>query len=605
MSDIAYRLLVDLSSKGSLAPQLGKLDSQAKGLDGTFKDLGLKFSSSMIGGIERAGEKLASLAVTAAKFGAVGAVAGASFGIHLNNELEKTTISLGAIFNAQGVSKNITEGLDLAKGTIKEMRKDAAALPGEFGDLLSFFKLGATPGFQAGASVQQLERMSAAGMAAAAATGVQMDQAAREFAQLLQGRAGAHNVFGTLIGFQGDEGHKLNSMSGADRLKAIDAALQKFQPAIGAYATSFDALTSTMKDNGKQVAQKVMEPVFTRTKEILARGNKFYEDHQSQIEQWADKVGLVLLRGFDLGARKIGEWIPAIKTFGEHAAEEMKRLWEVAKPFLEGFEKLALHGLRGKGLFHGAEALAVAYGGVKLGRAGAPLFGAAKSLMGMGGGAELAGAATGIGGLATAGIATGVAAAAATVPLLAAVGAFHSITDASSDFHEEATRSAEAIAKNVSKTFENSEKVWARVGPQATSVVDFIGTTWLGGFELMSIGLEKATFGLGRFTDKVGGFLEKIGVLDGATPGPGPLDKFLARPESEHTSRFHGEDDDRKTKKGAGGGHGGTTIQKVEIVVTSNQDPSRIARFTVDRLQDVSRFPTSSARTRNWSSARP
>ena len=49
------------------------------------------------------------------------------------------------------------------------------------------------------------------------------------------------------------------------------------------------------------------------------------------------------------------------------------------------------------------------------------------------------------------------------------------------------------------------------------------------------------------------------------------------------------------------GGGGGTKIQKVEIVVTSNQSPSRIARETVNELGKLSRAPTSSKYRPNFS----
>ncbi|HEX7464456.1 MAG TPA: hypothetical protein VF382_06145, partial [Actinomycetota bacterium] len=52
-----------------------------------------------------------------------------------------------------------------------------------------------------------------------------------------------------------------------------------------------------------------------------------------------------------------------------------------------------------------------------------------------------------------------------------------------------------------------------------------------------------------------------------------------------------------------GGGGGGTNIAKVEIVVTSNQDPSRIAQAMVDELGKLSRFRRSSSYVPNYSRA--
>ena len=51
-----------------------------------------------------------------------------------------------------------------------------------------------------------------------------------------------------------------------------------------------------------------------------------------------------------------------------------------------------------------------------------------------------------------------------------------------------------------------------------------------------------------------------------------------------------------KKKKVAkhGGGGGGTNIQKVEIVVTSNNEPGRVARLVVDEIAKLRRNPRSS-----------
>lgn len=596
MGDIAYRLLVDMSARGSLAPSMSALDHQAKGLDTKMKDVGSTLGSglsSAANSIERIGDRVVGLAATMAKVGVAGGLAGAAFGLKLNNELEQTETSLAAIFNAQGIAKGMTDGLGLASSTIKEMRKDASMLPGEFGDLLSFFKLGATPGFQAGASVDQLEKLSAQGMAAAAATGVQMDQAAREFAQLMQGRSGAHNVFGSMLGFTGDESKKFNAMNGGDRLKAIESALGKYQGAIDTFGGTMDAATSTMKDNAKETLRRATAPLFDKVREQLLIANKWFDNHEFSINRFADKAGVKLAQGFDVARHKLALWWPTLQSFFINAGAEFQKLWEHAKPFLVGMEKLAMSAAGSKGLFSALEAGALAYGGVKAGKMAAPMLGGIMDLVGGGGASGLAGLAIGWEGVAVA--------AAATLPfLIAGEGAFNALTNASSAFHAEAMRSATALEQNANNSFENTKRAWARVEPVAQYGADFVGTTWLGTFEMMTKGLEIFSGEVDKFAMKLeasaGLAFEKIRMLD--------TRKELARPEDEFASRHYHPDEDR-TKKGAGGGGGGTSIQKVEIVVSSNQDPSRIARLTVDRLLDVSRFPTSSPNARNWSSERP
>jgi hypothetical protein len=49
------------------------------------------------------------------------------------------------------------------------------------------------------------------------------------------------------------------------------------------------------------------------------------------------------------------------------------------------------------------------------------------------------------------------------------------------------------------------------------------------------------------------------------------------------------------------GGHGGTSVQKVEIVITSNQNPSRIAQVVEARLNGLSNNKRFSPDVRNFS----
>lgn len=603
-ADIAYRLLVDMSARGSLSPELDKVGAKAKSVDSVLKGIGSSAANvgrSIADSFSGAVEAAAGVAMSLAKIGAVGVGAGIAYGVvHLNNELEKTQISIGAILNAQGVSSNMGEGMAKAAELMKNMRKDARDLPGELKDLQMFFKLGATPAFQLGATPERLEKISALGMAAAASTGVQMDQAAREMAQLLQGHAGGHNVFGSQLGFTAQN---FNHLTGEERLKALEKALGKYEKSIEVFGGSFDALSSTMTDNAKQTLQKATAPLFDHVKQSMVRTNKYFDDHRDQIEHFAEKVGDKLAYAFEYGRMKLKEWTPVMKSFGDHAAAEFDKIWERAKPLVLGLEKLAKGGLASGGLFKGLEGAGLAYGGIKAAKIAAPLMSGATSLLG---GGE---AAAGFAGLAAGGVAAGAAAAAALVPLLAAAGAFHAVTDASSDFHEAAARSAEEIGKNTTKTFEHTAKIWEKVGPIATSMLDLVGTVWLGTFEMMSIGVEKATSALSKLTDTVYDLAKRTlvahGIMADTPDDPG---KPAARAAAKNFTEMlmpELDRDEKKTKKGAGGGGGGTTIHKVEIVVSSNQDPSRIARLTVDRLQDVSRFPTSSPRVRNWSAERP
>ena len=111
------------------------------------------------------------------------------------------------------------QGMSVAADVMSQMRKDAAALPGEFRDLVGIFKTISIPGFQAGASVDEIRAVAAQAMAVSQVMGLPMEQASRELAMLLEGRAGAHNVLGMrLAGLAGQRAEAFNKLTAADRL---------------------------------------------------------------------------------------------------------------------------------------------------------------------------------------------------------------------------------------------------------------------------------------------------------------------------------------------------------------------------------------------------
>ena len=167
------------------------------------------------------------------------------------------------------------EGMSVASSVMAQMRKDAAALPGEFRDLVGIFKTISVPGFQAGASIDQIRSLAAQAMAVSQVMGLPMEQASREMAMLLEGRAGApHNVLGMrMAGLGGERAEAFNKMPAADRLETVRKELEKFAPAIEAYSHSFEGLSSTLVDNAKRFLGLATAPIFDRIKGVLSDAN--------------------------------------------------------------------------------------------------------------------------------------------------------------------------------------------------------------------------------------------------------------------------------------------------------------------------------------------
>ncbi len=292
MADVTYRVAIELATHGNLASEVGQSISKLDGLSGTLGRVGHEaatLAGSLASAFEGAVEGAASLAATLGQVGAVAAIGAVTYGtLVLNKELENTQIALAAIFGANGITTSMPEGMSVAADVMSQMRKDAAALPGEFRDLVGIFKTISIPGFQAGASVDEVRAVAAQAMAVSQVMGLPMEQASRELAMLLEGRAGAHNVLGMrLAGLAGQRAEAFNKLTAADRLATVRTELEKFAPAIEAYSHSFEGLSSTLVDNAKRFLSLATTPIFDRIKGVLSDANSWFDDNQDKVTLWA------------------------------------------------------------------------------------------------------------------------------------------------------------------------------------------------------------------------------------------------------------------------------------------------------------------------------
>lgn len=614
MSDLTYKLVVDMSTRGSLAPQLekmGKVGGDLSSSLGSVKDMMGGVASSMAGAFTGAVEGALSLASSMAKVGTVGAVAAAGFGVKINAELEQAQVSLAAIFSSSGQSNGMLAGMKDAQSIMKDMRKDAADLPGEFKDVVQIFRMAATPAFQLGASIKQLETMSANSMAFAASRGIEMGQAARELGQLLQGKAGGHNVFGTLLGFSGDKAGEFNKLNGKARLGAVDKELGKHAESREFFAGTFDALSSSMIDNAKAFLGTATSGLFDRIKGAMESANTWYGTHEMQVTAFAENVGAKLSYAFEFGRRKIEEWGPALIDFAGNAYAWISRIWDRIGPMLESVGESMKKAFADPKTFDKLETILKLYAAVKIGGMVMP---------GVGTMASMAPALAGAGGLELGALAGGAAFAGAAVGVLglAIYGAVDNLTDSTKPMHEFAVQQMSELATEFAKM---KDTVTDQNGA-VTKVTDALGVGLLVAVNELakSINFWIAAIGSG-LSESFGGLFtsgkewfkttgsgrtyagnEDEGrytfMNDGAA---GILNNMFVKSMSE----IGGNEAANKAANRTVHGGGGTNIQKVEIVVSSNQDPSRIARAVQDRMLDMSRTPTSSRNVRNWGSARP
>jgi hypothetical protein len=622
LSDVSYKVEIELSTKGNLSQRLGGFASKAEGLDTLFAKVGAT-ASSIGGAIEGAVDKAASLVGTFAKLGAVAVGGTLVYGVaKLNNELERTQIALAAIFKANDLTTSIDAGMGLAGSVMKQMRRDAAELPGEFRDLVGIFKTVSVPGFQAGASINELRKLSAMAMSVSAVVGLPMEQTARELALLMEGRAGAHNVLGMrLAGLGGEKAHAFNKLSAPERLRVVTKELEKFAGAIDLYKKSFDGLSSTLIDNGKKFLSAATGPLFERVKGTLGGVNEWFDKNEASIDTFAGRIGERLGAAYDVVLAKIHAWGPAIEEFVQHASGKLAHLWEKLPGGDVGGKLVTLLELYG-GAKLGAKGLGVA-GGV-IGNAGlfdtlirsfglagktAPQGAMWDSLAGRfrsaGTGQFVAGEAGGLAELlANPYVLAGAAAAAELLvtALVAVAGAMHAVTDAESQWHDEAVYLWDYVKEKTQTAMSSISAAVEAVTPLALYLADALGTALL--FALTSAADAVATFasGIEKVASAVAAAAAVLGI---GTSSTAPRPTGAAEGLAQIAPIVEALDKRASVRTGAGGGGGGTHIQKVEITVTTNSDPSRIARLVYSDLANLARHRTTSPDVRNFSASRP
>lgn len=596
MADALYQVVVRLTTEGSLVDKdtISKVREVDKTLDKMGSSVGTIGASfrDMLGGIV---DKVADIGVGITKWGAAGAMGLVTYGVMgLNNEFEKTKISLAAIFNANGVTSNITNGLGIAQGMMQTIRKDAAALPGETGDLLAIFRSNTIPGLRAGKDVNAIEKFSANVMAAGAASGLDMATVARESGQLLAGRAGSHNILGaTLFGLQGGEAQAFNQKSSAERFDFLSKGMEKYGAAIGLYSKSFDGLSSTLYDNTKNYLRLATEPVFEKVKGALGGINDWMSTHDVQIQRMMQKIGDKIAEEFERGERAVLKWGPPILHFGEVLETRVLHVFQKLEPMAERFGKVFEKALSDpNGTIDKFGHLLELSAATKL---AGPLAGLGEGVAG------IAGASGGV----AAGVGAGVAAAGA-FDIYAMMQAVEHSKFAQEKWLDVTNKTADAMEHLVS--------IGVKVEPALDAVVDKMGEGML---FVMDSFVSQADSWISTFdtiTTKLGSWFKsdlpsQIQLVLGFSKKPelGPdevvkIDRDAVIPLMHGMARYGTTAEaDEKKKKVSGGG--GVYVARIEMVVNQNGDANRVARAVIDKISDMRRYPTSSRNVRNFSSS--
>jgi len=610
----------DANAKYSVEVELKKVGD---GWDDLSAGVG-KFASV----IDGLGRKMAGIGIAAALGAGVATMGALTYGVtSLNSEAEKAAISIGTIFSVNGLAANVPAGITMAQEQIAKMRIDAQKLPGEFEDLQKIFVTGSIPLFQAGATADQARQLSAKVMAASQVAQIPSDVAAREFAMLMEGRAGAHNMLGMrLMGLGGDKAKQWNQMAPDKRLATMSKELDKYSGAIDAFSNSYEGVSSTFIDNVKNFGRLATSPLFDEIKTTLGDINGWFTANQSEVTHFADHLGLELKGAFNWGKREVEEWAPLVENFAETAEGRLSSLWNKAEPAVNSIAeamKAALadpNGTIDKLTHLGELFLAVSLGGglvsslgSKSGRvglglelAGAGIAGAAVGADGGSGLGKATEAGSAVGGGALAGgqlgglLGAAMGAAASALGLMTAARSDYLSTEA--NIHD---RNVAAAMKFGQQLYDDNESInkhmhtntaYSEVVESWAQRMEESGNTTEAGLLRVyssSIAAANALDGLsGRSLGEIE--TKRIGDDVDHSYALGMIKQLRDRDDAANAAAS-------KPKPTMKGGHGGTTVQKVEIVVTSNQSPSRIARKVVAEIANLSHNRRVSPYVKNFS----
>lgn len=579
---LQYDVEIRYIESGNIGAKVGKIGEKAKALE----SLGSSIETGMGGALSAIG----AVAVGIAGLATAGIGAMATFGaavVNINSDLEGTQIALASIFSSAGVSSSFASGMTLASQQISKMRKDAADLPGEFNDLVGIFQTISTNTFRGGMGVDETRDMAAKTMAAAAIMRIPMHVAAREMSALIEGRAGAHNIMGLrMMGLAGDKAQEFNHKSEPERIKELMGSLGKIAgpDTLEAFRHSFIGLFSTLKDNLKKFSGDAGEALFGRVKNSLERVNDWFSSHQGTVAAWAGKIGESLASAWDFAADAFERYWGPVTTFFSTLGNEIHSVWSAIAPLMSGIADSFRTSLTNGTAVENLKGLLRLY---MVAKVGGPLLGAVGSnvgaMAGMGGEATMFGLVAGVAGSVT-----------ALVALAAAAGELSALMNKDSANHDAAVEAATGLSAAFSRL----------VDALNVSVTPALESFGIGATNLLTTVIRTFTPDSQEDKDRLEQMrFDRDLAIQGANLSP------IIREQHEQYLRDHpklnpteGVDIDRRYEIGPGFGlhamglspqdkpadkkvpNSVTHINKVEIIIQSDQDASRIARMTRDEL---------------------
>ena len=615
MADVTYTVEVQYLTKGSLLDglkgnggvnqtinQLNQSLSQSLSQNLTQK-LASSFSQSWrttiynkaAPEVEKTGNSFGALLSAGMVAGlATSAVEGAVHGfgrliktglVEMNADIEQLGITMAMMFSGSGQARDFNEGLLASRELMKQMRVDARELPGEFKDLANIMMRVATPAAKAGLSVRDTEELSANAMAIGVGAGMNADVVGREVGDLIQGHMRRMMPILKILPNFDIDSKTFNAMSPEKRVARLKQALGMVQGTMEfeavhsmrkAFEHSWIGLWSTLKDQAKQVLGGMTAMLFDNIKGTLVRFNDWFAGNQSKIEDWARRVGFAIGHGFQVAAYYAEKMLPLVEKTGKWLGHRYSNDSTIGRDA----------GMVGSAVLVGSLLKSVL-----------PLLGGAGEAVG---GLGMSGAIGAMGGGGLLASLIPLASVFAVVAGLAVMvyGAFEGLTNILSPVHETITGLAESIWGNLQVALVSLEHAFETAWPAMRRVAEVLGGALMFNIDAAVNAFTILAQGIDMMVTKIADLWHSklkpilISIIPGLEGNP------LLEPDSK--VRFDYRKEQEKFEVDLGRMRAAekppehtTHIHRVEIKVNSNQDPNRVAKRTVDVLQDLARHPKS------------
>lgn len=285
---------------------------------------GMTGALGVLGGVlGRSVDLVKSLGTAAVMLGTGAAVAGVSallYGVtELNARSEETGLTIAGMVRAAGVSNaqgglaTWGESMEFAQQAMRQIREDAAALPGTEEDFLTVFRYGLPGALNAGMAAADVSGFTNRFGAVGRAFQIDAPQIGRDLNLLLQGRAGAHvATWNALASHVGKSAQEFNQMTAPQRLAALQGAVTHFDDLIRAYADTWEAQSSTLQSHVLTVGRIFSRPMFDALKESITSVNELYARNEVAIREVAYGAGTVLANAWGRATDRAHEMQEAV-----------------------------------------------------------------------------------------------------------------------------------------------------------------------------------------------------------------------------------------------------------------------------------------------------